>query len=133
MMLRNDGCQRIGKYVRHEQQTQTLRREVRGDVLPEPVHIGVSIHLQHGRKLGFRIAAPRFGLVRERSAQLLRRPGLRGVRRILQELSDDRARNLRVRAALHLRQRRHRILVDDQVIDRPPGGFTRRRSDALLA
>ena len=51
----------------------------------------------------------------------------------LQELSDDGAPSLRVRATLHLRQRRHRILVDDQVIDRPPGGFTRRRSDALLA
>ena len=78
-------------------------------------------------------AASRFGLALERAAQLLRRPGLRGVRRILQELSDDGAPNLRVRAALHLRRRRHCILVDDHVIDRPPGGRTRRRSDTLLA
>ena len=119
--------------VRHEQQAQSLRREVRGDGRPESVHIGVAIRLQQGRELGFRIAASRFGVALERAAQLLRRPGLRGVRRVLQELSDGGAPNLRVRAALHLRQRRHRILVDDQVIDRPPGGLTRRRSDALLA
>ena len=119
--------------VRHEQQAQALRREVRGDGRPEPVHIGVAIRSQHGRELGFRIAASRFGVALERAAQLLRRPGLRGVRRVLQELSDGGAANLGVRAALHLRQRGHRILVDDQVIDRPPGGLTRRRSDALLA
>ena len=119
--------------VRHEQQTQSLRREVRGDGRPEPVHIGVSIRLQQSPKLGFRIAASHFGLALERAAQLLRRPGLRGVRRVLQELSNDGAPNLRVRSALHRRQRRHRILVDDQVIDCPPGGLTRRRSDALLA
>ena len=120
--------------VRHEQQAQSLRREVRGDGRPESVHIGVAIRLQQGRELGFRIAASRFGVALERAAQLLlRRPGLRGVRRVLQELSDGGAPNLRVRAALHLRQRRYRILVDDQVIDPPPGGLTRRRSDALLA
>ena len=102
-------------------------------VLAEPVDTGISIRSHWGRKLGLRIAASRFGLALERDAQLRRRPGLRGVRRILQKLSDDRAPNLGVRAALHLRQRRHRILVDNQVIDRPPGGFTRRRSDALLA
>ena len=44
--------------------------------------------LQQGRKLGFRIAASRFGLALVRTAQFLRRPGLRGVRRVLQELSD---------------------------------------------
>ena len=112
--------------VRHEQQAQSLRREVRGDGRPEPVHVGVAIRSQQGRELGFRIAASRFGLALERAAQLLRRPGLRGVRRVLQELSDDGAANLRVRATLHLRQRRHRILVDDQVIDihltETPGG-----------
>ena len=57
----------IGNDVRHEQQTQTLRREVRGDALPEPVHIGVSIRWQQGRELGFRIAASRVGLVLERT------------------------------------------------------------------
>ena len=50
---------------------------------------------------------------------------------LLQEVSDYGAPNLQVRAAFHRRQRRYRILVDDQVIDRPPGGLARRRSDAL--
>ena len=39
---------------------------------------------------------------------------------LLQEVSDDGAPNLQVRAAFHRRRRRYRILVDDQVIDRPP-------------
>ena len=50
---------------------------------------------------------------------------------LLQEVSDDGAPNLQVRAAFYRRQHRYRILVDDQVIDRPPGGLARRRSDAL--
>ena len=129
----HDPGERVGDEVRHEQQTQTLRREVRGYGLPESVDIGLSIRLQQGRELGFRIAASRFDLALERAAQLLRGPGLGGVRRVLQELPDDGAANLRIRAALHLRQRRHRILVDDQVIDRPPRALTRRRSNALLA
>ena len=86
-----------------------------------------------GRELGLRVAAARFGLAHARFAQLLRRPSLRGVRRVLKELSDNGAANLRVRAARHLRQGQHCVLVDDQVIDRPPGGFTGQRSDALLA
>ena len=75
MMPRNDGCRRIGNDVRHAQ--QTLRREVRGYVLPEPVHVGISIRSQHGRKVGFRITASRFGLAFARCSAL--RSGVRGL------------------------------------------------------
>ena len=125
--------ERVGNAVGHEEQPQALRREVRGYILPEAVHVRLSVGSQQGGKLVSRLAAPRFGLPLECVAQLLRRPGLRGMRRILEQLSDDRASYLGVRASLHLRQGRHRILIDDQVIDRPPGGFARSRSNALFA
>ena len=66
----HDAGERIGNEVRHEQRPQALRRKVRGDVLPEPVHIGLFIRLQQGREFGVRIAASRLRLAFERAAQL---------------------------------------------------------------
>ena len=68
---------------------------------------------------------------RDDSHQPLERRALSLNGLLLQEVSDYGAPNLQVRAAFHRRQRRYRILVDDQVIDRLPGGLARRRSDAL--
>ena len=68
---------------------------------------------------------------RDDSHQPLERRALSLNGLLLQEVSDYGAPNLQVRAAFHRRQRRYRILVDDQVIDRPPGGLARRQSDAL--
>ena len=55
---------------------------------------------------------------RDDSHQPLERRALSLNGRLLQEVSDYGAPNLQVRAAFHRRQRRYRILVDDQVIDR---------------
>ena len=92
----HDAGEWVRNEIRHEQQPQALRREVRGNVLPELVRVGVAIRLQQGRELGVRIAASCFGLALEHVTQLIPRPGLRGVRRVLQELPDNRAANLRV-------------------------------------
>ena len=54
------------------------------------------------------------------------------MRRVLQHLSDDRPSHFRVRPALDLDERRHGVLIDDQVIDGPHGAATGRRRDALF-
>ena len=97
--LRSHPRERIGYVVRNEQQTQTLGRKVRGYILPEAIHIRLSIRLKQCQKLVSRIPALRIGLALECVAQLIRRPRFRGVCRILQKLSDDCAPYLWVRTA----------------------------------
>ena len=55
------------------------------------------------------------------------------MRRVLQHLADDGPADLGIRGALHLDQGRYRVLVDDQVIDRPAAARSRRLGDPLLA
>ena len=121
---RDHSCKRIRYLVRHEQEAETPCREIRRYVLPETLQIRILICLQQSGKLIVRVEASITGLILERATQIACRPGLRRVRRILQHLANNAAPYLGVGAPFHLGQSGTRILVDDEVVDRPTGAFT---------
>ena len=68
-----------------------------------------------------RILAAGTAALLERSAETLDRQVRHGVRSVVQHLSDHFAADSRVAVSLDFNERRNRILVYEQVIERPPG------------
>ena len=114
-----------------EEQPKSARLQVVPDLLPE--FLCVIIVFKEFSELLCRVfaslAAARFKI----GLDPFSRPVDDCVRRVVEHLAHDLPSDAGIGAALHLDKRRHRILVDEEMIERPPRLATLGIRDASLA
>ena len=99
--------------VRDKDHADPPRREVLADSSPEGVCVGV--RPQQPLEIYSGVSGHRL----VRGAQLLDRPVTDGVRGVVEHLADDFPANPRVGRTLDLHDGRHRVLVQEQMVDAP--------------
>jgi hypothetical protein len=104
--------------VRDEDQPNPPRLQIGARLFP--VRVNVCVGPQNRCDLGVCVAAFALEPRREPLAQLPHRPVDDRVRRVVDQLPDNLAPESRVRASLHLDERWHTVLIEEDVVDRPP-------------
>ena len=113
----DDPAQLAADRVGDEDQPEPPQAQVRLHLRPPLVRVGL---VAQGVAEGFvGLDAARRAARLEQRPKLIHRPVTGPVRGVLEQLPDHLAPDARVRAALDLDERRHRVLIDEQVVEAP--------------
>jgi len=127
----HDAAQLGGDPVGHEQQADAPGREIGADLLPE--HVAVALSPDQPAEHNVRLGALRRTALGEACPQLVDGPVQDRIGRVVEHLPHHLAADARVGAALDLDQRRHAVLVEEEMVDRPAPARALFGGDALLA
>jgi hypothetical protein len=117
--------------VGDEKQADPTRLQIRLD--GRPIGFPLDVRAKFLRKSLVRLPLRTLAPFDETLSKRFRGPVSNGVRRVIHHLPDDLAANACIRAPPYLDERRHAVLVEEQVIERTAPRFARLACDRILA